>query len=99
MAMEQTVIASPQALEGIGALPGKELFVAKDESEFADKIISLLEMPGREIRRAARIRVLDDYSWKKSMERVDALLSQPKALHNDGPLHHDLQHYFESNGR
>jgi sugar transferase (PEP-CTERM/EpsH1 system associated) len=96
MAMEQTVIASPQALEGIGALPGKELFVAKDESEFADKIVSLLEMPGREIGRAARIRVLDDYSWKKSMERVDALLSQPKALHTDGPLHHDLQHYFES---
>jgi sugar transferase (PEP-CTERM/EpsH1 system associated) len=100
MAMEQTVIASPQALEGIGALPGKELLVAKDESEFADKIIRLLrEMPGREIGRAARSRVLDDYSWKKSMERVDSLLSQPKVLHTDGPLHHDLQHYFESNGR
>ena len=99
MAMEQTVIASPQALEGIGAHPGEELFVAKDESEFADKIISLLKMPGREIGRAARIRVLDDYSWKKSMERVDALLSQPKALRTGRPLHHKLQHYFESNGK
>jgi len=99
MAMEQTVIASPQALEGIGAHPGEELFVAKDESEFADKIISLLKMPGREIGRAARIRVLDDYSWKKSMERVDALLSQPKALRTGRPLHHELQHYFESNGK
>jgi sugar transferase (PEP-CTERM/EpsH1 system associated) len=100
MAMEQIVIASPQALEGIGALPGKELLVAKDENEFADKIIRLLrEVPGREIGRAARIRVLNDYSWKRSMERVDALLAQPKALRNDLPLHHDLQHYFESNGR
>jgi sugar transferase (PEP-CTERM/EpsH1 system associated) len=100
MAMEQIVIASPQALEGIGAFPGKELFVAKDENEFADNIIRLLgEMPGREIGRAARIRVLDEYSWKKSMERVDALLSQPKALRTDVRLHHKLQHYFESNGR
>lgn len=100
MAMEQIVVASPQALEGIGALPGKELLVAKDENEFADKIIRLLrEMPGREIGRAARIRVLDDYSWKRSMERVDALLSQPKALRSGLPLHHELQHYFESNGR
>jgi len=74
--------------------------VAKDENEFADKIIRLLrEMPGREIGRAARMRVLDDYSWKRSMERVDALLSQPKVLRADMPLHRDLQHYFEPNGR
>jgi sugar transferase (PEP-CTERM/EpsH1 system associated) len=100
MAMEQIVVASHQALEGIGALPGKELLVAKDENEFADKIIRLLrEMPGREIGRAARIRVLNDYSWKRSMERVDALLSQPKALRGDLPMNHELQHYFESDGR
>lgn len=100
MAMEQTVVASPQALEGIDALPGKELLVAKGEDEFADKIIGFLrEMSGREIGRAARIRVLGDYSWKRSMERVDALLSQPKALRADMPLHHDLQHYYEPNGR
>lgn len=100
MAMEQIVIASPQALEGICALPGKELLVAKDEGEFADKIIRLLrEMPGREMGCAARIRVLNDYSWKKSLERIDALLSQPKMPHADAQLHHDLEHYFESNGR
>ncbi|MDN5836068.1 MAG: TIGR03087 family PEP-CTERM/XrtA system glycosyltransferase [Nitrosospira sp.] len=81
MAMEKIVIASPQAMEGICAQPGQELLVANDEVDFAHQIITLLQSgPNRVIGRAARARVLEDYSWKRGLGRMDAILSQPQAL-------------------
>lgn len=80
MAMEKTVLASPQAMEGIRAIPGQELFVANDEGDFAYQLTGLLQAgPSAAIGRAARARVLKDYSWASSLGRVDALLSPPQA--------------------
>lgn len=45
MAMEKLVVASPQALEGITAIPGIELFVADGAEAYIDHVISLLENP------------------------------------------------------
>ncbi|SOD39987.1 TIGR03087 family PEP-CTERM/XrtA system glycosyltransferase [Nitrosovibrio sp. Nv4] len=79
MAMEKIVIASPQAVEGISASPDQELVVANDESEFVSRIITLLQcVPNRALGRAARARVLKDYSWNESLGRIDTLLSQPQ---------------------
>lgn len=85
MAMEKIVIASPQAMEGIKAHPDHEVVVANDESDFIRRIIALLHgIPQSAIGRAARTRVLDDYSWNKSLERIDALLSQLQTVNPPG---------------
>jgi hypothetical protein len=80
MAMEKIVIASPQAMEGIKAFPGQELVVATNAGDFIRRITTLLQdVPHPAIGRAARARVLDDYSWNKSLGQIDALLLRPQA--------------------
>lgn len=76
MAMEKVVVASPQAMEGIQAVVGQELFVAGDEADFARQVIAQSGSDRKiHIGRAARARVLKDYSWSESLGRVDALLA------------------------
>lgn len=99
MAMEKIVIASPQAVEGICVHPSQELFVANGESDFAHRIITLLQSgPNGVIGHAARARVLEDYGWKKGLGRIDALLSQPQAIYTKKDRSHHLQNRFESAG-
>jgi sugar transferase (PEP-CTERM/EpsH1 system associated) len=79
MAMEKTVIASPQAAEGIRALHSQELFVEDKEQNFADRIISQIKNgPNMKIGSAARARILKDYSWRRILDQVDTLLLQEK---------------------
>ncbi len=82
MAMGKTVIASPQAVEGIHALPGRELYVAGDENEFVRQIMILLtgEVDAA-VGCAARIRILADYSWSKNLARMNKLLAQSLEVH------------------
>ena len=80
MAMAKTVLASPQALEGISALPGPELLLAESAQQFIAQLTRLLtEKPDRAIGTAARRRVLQDYSWDKNLARLGALLGLPEA--------------------
>ncbi len=75
MSMEKIVIVSPQAAEGICALHGQELFVEKNEQDFADRAIAQLKGgPNVVMSHAARSRVLENYSWEKILEQVDSLL-------------------------
>lgn len=97
MAMEKIVVASPQAMEGICAHPGHELFVANGESDFVRRITTLLQSKSNgNVGHAARVRVLEDYNWKKGLGRIDALLSQPQAIYTDNGYSHRLQNQFES---
>ncbi|MBA2660418.1 MAG: TIGR03087 family PEP-CTERM/XrtA system glycosyltransferase [Nitrosospira sp.] len=97
MAMEKIVIASPQAVEGIRAVRGQELLVANDESDFALQIISLFQGGlFRNIACAARARVLEDYSWKRNLGRIDELLFQPQATSADEGCSRYLQIHFQS---
>ncbi|SFW20286.1 TIGR03087 family PEP-CTERM/XrtA system glycosyltransferase [Nitrosovibrio sp. Nv17] len=97
MAMEKTVIASPQAMEGICALPGKELLVAANEREFVQQIIALLQHPAHQARgQLARARILKDYTWESGLARVDALLSQSVAMPPDIPYTYSVEGYLES---
>jgi sugar transferase (PEP-CTERM/EpsH1 system associated) len=79
MAMEKTVIASPQAAEGIRALHSQELFVEDKEQNFADRIIAQIKNgPNMKIGSAARARILKDYSWRRILDQVDTLLLREK---------------------
>jgi sugar transferase (PEP-CTERM/EpsH1 system associated) len=81
MAMGKTVVASPQAIEGINAHPDRDVVVANDESDFSNRIIKLLQNgTNPAVGHAARARVLEDYNWKKNLGRIDTLLSQPQTI-------------------
>lgn len=86
MAMQKPVVVSPQGLEGIQAVEGKEVLVAQDVDQFVQKINSVLdclsgvgEVPHLQEMilsgKAARQRILADFNWDHSLERVDAWLA------------------------
>jgi sugar transferase (PEP-CTERM/EpsH1 system associated) len=75
MSMEKTVIASPQALEGISAVPGVDILVAADEHRFIEHLTRLLAaQPSHDMGQAARRRVLQDYCWGKNLARLGDIL-------------------------
>ena len=73
MAMGKRVVLSPQAMEGIQAVDGEELYVATDEITFAGKIINLISEESDVEMNAARSRILSDYTWSASFARFDQL--------------------------
>lgn len=76
MSMGKTVLASSQALEGIQAEIGRELFAANEADEFVKQIIALLESgPDESVGKAARMRILKNYIWPNSLSRLDTLLA------------------------
>jgi sugar transferase (PEP-CTERM/EpsH1 system associated) len=101
MAMEKVVVASSQAATGISAIPGQELLVADHESEFAHRIVTILQAEPelrRAIGEAARARVLTTYSWEKNLERITSLLSQQSATHSTAELPGYVQNSLRSAG-
>jgi sugar transferase (PEP-CTERM/EpsH1 system associated) len=84
MAMEKIAVVSPQAMAGISARSGQELVVASGESEFVSKVLALLENGSDAgIGGAARNRVLEGYSWERSLARLDRLLIRTRTLQAD----------------
>ncbi|MBT2186939.1 TIGR03087 family PEP-CTERM/XrtA system glycosyltransferase [Sphingobium nicotianae] len=76
MAMARPVIASTQAAEGIDAVEGRDLLVARDPDAEAGLVLDLLADPTRAaaIGRAARARVEARYSWAAAMAPLEELL-------------------------
>lgn len=75
MAMARPVVATPQALEGIDALPGKEILLAADTASMAAAICRVLDSKP-DLGDAARTRVLSDFDWAANLARVDELLER-----------------------
>jgi glycosyltransferase involved in cell wall biosynthesis len=73
MAMATPVVVSPQALEGIDAVPGSELVLAEDAAAFADAVATLLsendatQESAAAIGQAARAKVQRRYSWSSNL--------------------------------
>lgn len=85
MAMGKIVVATAQAMEGIDAIPGRELVVPQNENTFADEVVMLLGDKKRQtIGIAARRCALERYSWTKNLERIDALIVQAR---KEGEIH------------
>ena len=80
MAMAKAVLVTPEALEGIDAVPGSEVLVADGAQSF---VASAVELLGRhdlaEIGRSARSRVIEGYGW-------DANLAVLKEFFAESPL-------------
>jgi sugar transferase (PEP-CTERM/EpsH1 system associated) len=72
MAMACNMVATPQALEGITALPGAEIRVAGDAAGLARE--ALLALDGPRLGAAARARVLADFTWEANLASVERLL-------------------------
>jgi sugar transferase (PEP-CTERM/EpsH1 system associated) len=76
MSMEKTIVATPQALEGISARPGIDIVVANNAADFIATLTGLLEAKtDHRIGVAARERVLQDYRWDRNLLRLDQVLS------------------------
>jgi sugar transferase (PEP-CTERM/EpsH1 system associated) len=70
MAMATPVVVSPQALEGIDAVPGSELVLAEDAAAFAEAVVTLLtglDSAASAIGQAARAKVQSQYSWSSNL--------------------------------
>jgi sugar transferase (PEP-CTERM/EpsH1 system associated) len=70
MAMATPVVVSPQALEGIDAVPGSELVLAEDAGAFVDAVSTLLagqDSAAAAIGAAARAKVQRRYSWSSNL--------------------------------
>jgi sugar transferase (PEP-CTERM/EpsH1 system associated) len=74
MAMARPVVVSPQALEGIGAVPGRELLLADGAAAFAATLTGLLAQPDASLGAAARAKVESQYSWPSNLARIEARL-------------------------
>lgn len=99
MAMEKTVVVSPQAAEGICAVHGQELFVENDEQDFADRVIAQIkDGPNVTMGHAARTRILEDYDWEKILDRLDTLFLQEQTNNTDKNCLDNLQNQFISSG-
>lgn len=75
MALAKTVVATPQAMEGIAAVDGSEVFVAEDADAFAETVLAQVNAPDREITgNRARQRVLSSYGWLTSLQKFESIL-------------------------
>ncbi|MET3118387.1 sugar transferase (PEP-CTERM/EpsH1 system associated) [Undibacterium sp. GrIS 1.8] len=74
MAMAKTVVVSPQALEGIHAIPNQELIVAEISEQFISAISALLAKPDGLLGPAARHKVEQEYGWSSNLAMLDTLL-------------------------
>src|SRR3569833_2672371 len=75
MAMAKAVVVTPQALDGIVCEPGRELLLAEDEQAYAAAVVAVLAHGAdAALQRAARARVVADYSWETNLRRFESLL-------------------------
>jgi sugar transferase (PEP-CTERM/EpsH1 system associated) len=76
MAMGRPTVVTSDALEGIAAKPGRDLFLADGAEAFAAACLEAAGPRGPGMGAAARARVLADYAWPSLLTRFDALLNE-----------------------
>jgi sugar transferase (PEP-CTERM/EpsH1 system associated) len=82
MAMGRPSVVTSAAAAALRARPDLELMVADEASDFAAKVLDLMDPAvGERIGRAARMRVLSDYVWASRLGRIDELLARESAAY------------------
>lgn len=74
MAMETPVVVSDMGLEGISAIPEQEVVLANTAQEVIDAVARIVETKPIDMGKAARSRVIADFSWESSLPTVKTLL-------------------------
>ena len=77
MAMAKTVVATPQAAEGIEGVPGRDYQVAPVGEAFIALTKQALAPGAADLGAAARSYVLATYHWQKSLSKLDVILDGP----------------------
>jgi sugar transferase (PEP-CTERM/EpsH1 system associated) len=75
MAMGKPVVATPDALDGLSAVRGREVLMARDASEFVALLSEVLSGSAKDIGLAARARVEADYQWERNLSVLDRLFA------------------------
>lgn len=75
MAMAKPVVLTPAALEGVSAIPGKEVLLGSTAAELSQLVESVLAGNWRDLGQAARRRVEIDYRWDRNLRVLDELLA------------------------
>ena len=78
MALATPVVATPQAFNGIDAVPGRDLLIGADAAELAAATVSLLSdrALAAQVGRSARAAVGRTYAWPDQMASLDLVLAQ-----------------------
>jgi glycosyltransferase involved in cell wall biosynthesis len=78
MAMARPVVASPQAFEGVRAMPGRDLLVAEGAEEMAARVSEVLTGDHPGLGAAARAAVMAGHDWSATLGRLDAVFERPR---------------------
>lgn len=78
MAMARPVVASPQAFEGVRAVPGRHLLVAEGTEETTRRVAEVLDGAHPELGLAGRAAVMAGHDWAATLAQLDPLL-EPEA--------------------
>ncbi|MEJ5349183.1 MAG: TIGR03087 family PEP-CTERM/XrtA system glycosyltransferase [Desulfosoma sp.] len=78
MATGKAVVATSQALDGLKAVPDRDILCADGAEAFAQAVIDIVENPEkrRHLEYNARDYVLKHHSWKHEMAKLEALVSR-----------------------
>jgi len=79
MAMARPVIATPEAFEGIRAIPGRDLLLASGAADFATAVAAVLDGHHAGIGERGRAAVLAAHDWAAQLRYVDTLLDTAAA--------------------
>jgi sugar transferase (PEP-CTERM/EpsH1 system associated) len=82
MAMGRPVLATPQAFEGLRALPGRDLLVGADAAALATLAGEVLDGQHPTLAAAARAAVERDYAWDATLAGLDDLFAAPARAKN-----------------
>lgn len=82
MAMGVPVVTSPLGYEGILAVPDRDLFVADQPNEFAEKVVRLIKQPEIRNRMAinGRLVIETSYQWGKNLAALDSIIAAQASL-------------------
>jgi sugar transferase (PEP-CTERM/EpsH1 system associated) len=79
MAMGKPVVATPAALEGLSAVSGHEVLMARNAGEFISLVSEVLSGNRSQIGLAARARVEADYQWERNLSVLDRIFAEVDA--------------------
>jgi hypothetical protein len=70
------VVASPQAFEGVRAVPGRDLLVADGATETAARVRQVLDGQHPGLGAAGRAAVAAQHDWSATLRALDPLLER-----------------------